>query len=234
MRTYADACGITRALDVIGERWAIPVIRELLFGPRRYSDLAATLPGVSTNILSSRLRELTEAGVVAKRRLPRPAAATVYELTAWGADLEPALLALGRWAAGTAVDPDGQTLSLSSFALSLKTTFDPIAAAEVTTVMRLVMYDDVFDSRISAGTFAIGRSLESGSSAPGTRAQPTTGQPPVQLHGSPQDLAAVVYGDAGSATTAIPGGVRIDGPPGTLKTFASCFSIPQSPTKGIS
>src|SRR5690625_7752275 len=89
MRTYGDACGITRALDLIGERWALPVVRELLLGPRRYSDLREALPGISTNILGSRLKELTEAGVVHRRRLGPPAAATVYELTAWGAQLEP-------------------------------------------------------------------------------------------------------------------------------------------------
>src|SRR5690625_6012476 len=71
MRTYGDACGITRALDLIGERWALPVVRELLLGPRRYSDLREALPGISTNILGSRLKELTEAGVVHRRRLDR-------------------------------------------------------------------------------------------------------------------------------------------------------------------
>ena len=231
MRTYADACGIARALDVIGERWAIPVIRELIFGPRRYSDLAATLPGVSTNILSSRLRELTEAGVVAKRRLPRPAAATVYELTAWGADLEPALLALGRWAAGTAVDPDGQTLSPSSFALSLKTTFDPIAAAEVTMDVGLVMDDDVFDSCISAGTFVIRRSLEPGSIDPKTRAQPTAGQS-MQLRGHPKDLADIIHGNTDPASPTTFGDILLDGSPDDVTIFASCFSIPPSPTEG--
>jgi len=95
MRSYGDACGITRALDLIGERWAIPVVRELILGPRRYSDLAAALPGVSTNILGSRLKELTAAGVVRKRRLGPPAAVTVYELTAWGTQLEPILIQLG-------------------------------------------------------------------------------------------------------------------------------------------
>ncbi|GAA1530548.1 helix-turn-helix domain-containing protein [Brevibacterium picturae] len=233
MRTYADACGITRALDVIGERWAIPVIRELLFGPRRYSDLAAALPGVSTNILSSRLRELTEAGVVAKRRLPRPAAATVYELTSWGVELEPTLISLGRWAAGTAVDPEEQTLSPSSFALSLKTTFDPVAAAEVTMDVRLVMDDDVFDSRVSAGTFAIRRSLDPGSNDPRTGRQPTTGQS-MQVSGHPQDLADAVYGNADLAAPTILGEVRLDGAPGLFETFASCFSIPPLPTEGPS
>src|SRR5699024_3353215 len=188
MRRYADACGIARALDIVGERWAIPVIRELIFGPRRYSDLAAALPGVSTNILGSRLRELAEAGIVSKRRLPRPAAATVYELTDWGAQLEPALISLGRWAAHTPFDPQVQALSASSFALSLKTTFDPEAAAGVMMNVRLVMDDDVFDSWISAGTFAIGRALECTPVAPGTGRQPSTALQE-QRHGIHEDLA---------------------------------------------
>src|SRR5690625_6272693 len=114
MRTYGDACGITRALDLIGERWALPVVRELLLGPRRYSDLREALPGISTNILGSRLKELTEAGVVHRRRLGAPAAATVYELTAWGAQLEPILLQLGRWVAHTPVDLDRKSTRLNS------------------------------------------------------------------------------------------------------------------------
>ena len=98
-RTYGDACGIPRALDRVGERWALMVIRELVLGPKRFTDLRTGLPGASPNVLAQRLRELEHAGVVRRRRLPPPAASQVYELTDWGRELEPVLLALGRWGA---------------------------------------------------------------------------------------------------------------------------------------
>src|ERR1700684_2381520 len=96
-RSYGDSCGIARGLDAVGERWALLVVRELVLGPKRFTDLRAGLPRVGPDMLAARLRELETAGVVRRRTLPAPAASKVYELTAWGAELAPALLALGRW-----------------------------------------------------------------------------------------------------------------------------------------
>jgi DNA-binding HxlR family transcriptional regulator len=96
-RSYEDACTIARALDVVGERWALLVVRELLLGPQRFSDVRRALPGASSNLVTDRLRELAGHGVVARRKLPPPAGSTVYELTAWGRELEPVVLALGAW-----------------------------------------------------------------------------------------------------------------------------------------
>jgi len=98
-KRYAQYCPMAHALELVGERWALLVVRELLNGPKRYTDLAAALPGIGTNILAGRLRDLEEGGVVQKRRLPPPAAANVYELTAYGEELREALYALGRWGA---------------------------------------------------------------------------------------------------------------------------------------
>ncbi len=98
-RTYGDACGIPRALDRVGERWALLIVRELVLGPKRFTDLKTGLPNASPNVLSQRLRELEDDGVVRRRKLPPPAAARVYELTEWGLELEPVLSAprpLGR------------------------------------------------------------------------------------------------------------------------------------------
>ena len=215
MRSYADACGITRALDVVGERWAVPVVRELIFGPRRYSDLAAALPGVSTNILGSRLKELTTAHVVAKRRLPPPAATTVYELTPWGAALEPALIALGRWAAHTPTDLERQAFSASSFALSLKTTFDPLAAAGVHLDLSLVMGSDVFDAHIDDGDFSIRR-------AEATHAQ-------VHLQAGPKELATLVYQRLDPAEELRRGAVQISGSLESVEAFIRCFTLPERP-----
>ena len=102
-RWYDDACGTAHALDLVGERWALLVMRELMFGPKRFSDLRASLPGISANVLTQRLEGLEAAGVLVRRRLPPPAAAQVYELTAWGYESEPIFQALGRWAARSPV-----------------------------------------------------------------------------------------------------------------------------------
>ena len=96
-RTYNDRCGIARALDAVGDRWALLVVRELLLGPKRFTDLRAGLPRVSPDVLAQRLRELEEHGVVRRDHLPPPAASHVYELTERGRELEPVILALGRW-----------------------------------------------------------------------------------------------------------------------------------------
>ena len=96
-RSYAQRCGIAGALDVVGERWAALVIRDLLVGPLRFGDLLAGLPGIGSNTLTARLKQLEAAGVVARRPVPLPDRGTVYELTGYGRELEPVLLALGRW-----------------------------------------------------------------------------------------------------------------------------------------
>jgi DNA-binding HxlR family transcriptional regulator len=98
-KRYAQYCPVAHALELVGERWALLVVRELLHGPKRYTDLADGLPGIGTNILAGRLRDLEEAGIIQKRRLPPPAAANVYELTPYGEELREPLYALGRWGA---------------------------------------------------------------------------------------------------------------------------------------
>src|SRR5918992_576666 len=95
MRTYCDGCAAAHALDLVGERWALLVVRELLLGPKRFTDLPAGLPNVSPNVLAQRLRELERAGVVRRRKLAPPAASRVYELTDWGLELEPVVISLG-------------------------------------------------------------------------------------------------------------------------------------------
>ncbi len=106
-RSYRDGCPIARALDVVGERWALLVVRELLFGPQRFSDLRRALPGASSNMLTDRLRELESHGVLHRRALPPPAGSTVYELSSRGRDLERVLDALGEWGALEPTPPDG-------------------------------------------------------------------------------------------------------------------------------
>lgn len=135
-RSYDDPCGIARALDRVGERWALLVVRELLLGPKRFTDLRMGLPSASPNVLSQRLKELEEAGVVQRRQLAPPAAATVYELTAWGRELEPVILSLARWGSRVTPLPTGE-LSVDALLLALKTTFDASAAEGLRALLEL-------------------------------------------------------------------------------------------------
>jgi DNA-binding HxlR family transcriptional regulator len=131
-RSYHDACPIGRSLDVVGERWALLVVRELLLGPQRFGDLRHALPGVSSNLLTDRLRELAAHGVVRRRKLPPPAGATVYELTDSGKELEPVLLALGQWGARMPL-PESPNLSATSVLLYLRGSRRPDPAGPVVT-----------------------------------------------------------------------------------------------------
>src|SRR3954447_3511793 len=127
-RTYGDRCGVARALDVVGERWALLIVRELLLGPKRFTDLRAGLPHVSPAVLSQRLRELEEAGVLQRTTLPPPAGSRVYELTDRGLGLEPVVLALGRWGSAAPVPPGEPRMSEDALVIALKTMIDPAAA----------------------------------------------------------------------------------------------------------
>jgi DNA-binding HxlR family transcriptional regulator len=118
-RSYCDVCPIARALDVIGERWALLVVRELLLGPQRFSDLRRALPGASSNLLTDRLRELEGHGVLRRRTLPPPAGSSVYELTERGHELEPVLDTLGMWGRRQAPPANG-SLSATSALLYMR------------------------------------------------------------------------------------------------------------------
>ncbi|CAL9390128.1 winged helix-turn-helix transcriptional regulator [Streptomyces sp. NPDC090994] len=131
-RSYDQYCSAARALDVVGDRWTLLIVRELLAGPRRYTDLHADLPGVSTDVLASRLKDMERDGLTTRRRLPPPAAAYVYELTARGRELLPVLQALGGWGAGE-MDERRPTDALRAhwFALPLLSALDGEGVVEV-------------------------------------------------------------------------------------------------------
>jgi DNA-binding HxlR family transcriptional regulator len=135
-RRYHDPCGIARALDVIGDRWALLVVRELIFGPKRFVQLRAGLHGISPNVLSQRLDELERAGVVRRDVLDPPASVAVYELTGRGLALEPVLLELGRWGSQEEVTTSAE-LSVDALLLAAKTVFDPAAAPAATFALRV-------------------------------------------------------------------------------------------------
>lgn len=156
-RSYFDPCGIARALDAVGERWALLVVRELMLGPKRFTDLRAGLPGISTDILAERLRELEEVGVLSRATLPAPAAAKVYQLTARGRELRPVLLALGRWGSRQPFGEIRQELGTDAFAMALPTVFDAAAAQTLDTTVALDIGDDVVMVGVRHGLLSMAR-----------------------------------------------------------------------------
>jgi DNA-binding HxlR family transcriptional regulator len=179
-RRYDDACATAHAMDLVGERWALLVIRELMFGPKRFSDLRTDLPGISANVLTQRLEGLEAAGIVTRRKLPPPTPVQLYELTEWGAEAEPIFQSLGRWAARSPLHDPTLPFSASSLFLSFRTMFDPARAGELEASIGFRIGKERFVVRIAEGRLtAERRSFE--------RAD-------VVFAGTAATIAAVVYG----------------------------------------
>jgi DNA-binding HxlR family transcriptional regulator len=155
-RTYGEACGLAHALDLVGERWAMLVVRELLLGPKRFSDLGAGLAGASPNVLSERLRQLERVGVVRRRRLGPPARAWVYELTEWGRELEPIMLALGTWGVRSPYLDGAGHVSVDSIVLALRTYFTT-DATDWDASYEVRFGEDRFAVRVSGGAISVER-----------------------------------------------------------------------------
>jgi DNA-binding HxlR family transcriptional regulator len=213
-RTYGDSCGIARALDLVGERWALLVTRELLLGPKRFTDLRNGLGKVGPDILSQRLRELERAGVIRRRRLPPPAAASVYELTDWGQELEPVLLALGRWGSRAALGAQPPPLGVDAFAVALKTTFDPgrpaAARAHGSYGLRLGEHD--FRLTVADDRFDV------------TRERAVT--PTATIETDPGTLAGVLWHGSEPRDAIAAGALRIDGDQDAVRALFDAFAPP--------
>lgn len=210
-RTYQDPCGVARALDAVGERWALLVVRELLLGPKRFSDLRRGLPGISENVLSQRLRELEEAGLVRRRRLGPPASTGVYDLTDRGADLEAVLLALGRWGSGRP-PVTGNELSVDALILALKTTFDPAAAGGLVARYELRIGEDRFRAAVSRGRFDVSRGA--------------AGDPDAVIEGDVTALRSLIFGGSSLGEAIRSGAVRVSGDHGVAARLPGCFIRP--------
>ena len=156
-RSYEDPCGIARALDIVGERWALLVVRELVLGPKRFTDLRTGLPHVGPDVLSQRLRELEQAGILRRGTLPPPAGSKVYELTDRGRGLEPVILALGRWGSRAPFPATDASLSVDAFMIALKTVFDPVAANGLDATFQLVIAEQPFVVTVGSGRLDIVR-----------------------------------------------------------------------------
>jgi DNA-binding HxlR family transcriptional regulator len=213
-RSYGEACRLAYALDLVGERWALLVVRELLLGPKRFTDLRVGLPHASPNILSERLRELEQTGVVHRRKLPPPAASQVYELTAWGRELEPVVTQLGVWGARSPVPPEHREIGPDSIVLALRSLFDTEAAGELEASYELLIGEDRYRVDISCGELTLGRSELEG---PASRIE-------VDEAGT---LAAVLAGQLPLDEALASGGLKIEGSKKDARRFLKLFPMPE-------
>jgi len=212
-RSYGDACRFAHALDLVGERWALLVVRELLLGPKRYTDLREGLPRASTNILAERLRELERGGVVRRRKLPPPAGVSVYELTEWGAELEPIVTRLGAWGARSPFPPDAETIGADSIVLALRSLFDPEAAGAMVATFELRLGEDVF--HVDVGDWEI--ELHRGEAE----------NPDAAIETDPGTLAAVLTGQLPLDQALESGAVAIEGGRRAVSRFLRLFPMPE-------
>lgn len=212
-RSYDDACAAAHALDLVGERWALLVMRELMFGPRRFSELRAALPGISANTLDQRLEGLERSGIVQRRKLPPPASVQVYELTPWGYEAEPIFVALGRWGARSPLHDPTLPVSTISILLSFRTMFDPSRAGNAAARIGLRFGDEEFLARVSNGTIDVERSSLDGADA-------------IIATQAATAMAAAVYGGVPLATLEKSGALTITGDRRRAERFVTWFTLP--------
>jgi len=183
-------------MDLIGERWSMPLIRELLLGPRRFSDLKTSLNGISANVLTQRLEGLEAAGVLVRRKLPPPASVQVYELTPWGYEAAPIFQALGRWAVRSPYHDPTRPFSPVSLMLSLRTMLSPVAAGDLKAKIQLQMNGEPFFwARNKKGDIRIGRG--------------EIDNPSLTIRGTPSEIASYVYADAPLSSIEMQGDLKL-------------------------
>jgi DNA-binding HxlR family transcriptional regulator len=205
-RGYDDACGTAHALELIGERWALLVLRELMLGSRRFSELRADLPGISANVLTQRLTDLEQRGLVVKKRLPPPASVQVYEATPWGLEAEPIVQALGRWAARSPRHDPTLPISGVSILLSFRTMFDPVRAGNMKATIAFRFGNERYFVTIADGKLVA------------HRGEPEAADLVVTCE--PTMLAAVVYGKQPLDL------VAIEGDRALFQRFVDLFELP--------
>jgi len=212
-RSYGDACGIARALDVVGERWALMVVRELLLGPKRFTDIRAGLPHVSPDVLAQRLRDLEQAGIAHHRRLPPPYGSQVYELTDSGRALEPVLIALGRWGGTYAPPPrDDMCMSLDAYIVSLRTLFDRERAGDFAARIELRLAGERFRVVIADGAVEAGRGELPDADA--------------VIEADPRTLLDVLHGHRRLSDALASDAMRVSGDKRTARRFTELFPLP--------
>ena len=218
-RSYGDPCGIARALDVVGERWALLVVREPVLGPQRFTDLRAHLPGIATDVLSQRLRQLEQAGVLRQTALAAPASGRAYELTPRGRALEPVLHALGRWGSQEGFEGVRHDMSVDAFAVALSTVFDPAKAHGLDTTLALVVDGDTLVAEVHDDSFDIRRGPSE--------------QPDARLEGSVAALREMLWRGRSLADAEADGSVTVGGLRSVVRKFLTLFPPPVPPRTSI-
>jgi DNA-binding HxlR family transcriptional regulator len=214
-RSYGQFCGFARALELVGERWTLLVVRDLVRGPKRFTELRRGLPRIPTNILSARLKELEDAGVLRRRVLPRPAAGVVYELTGYGQELEDIVLRLGLWGARSLGDPrPDDIVTTDSLILALRATFLPEAAGDLRAGYQLNLGDVVVHARIDQGSLEVGEGPLAGAD--------------LVIETGPA-IRALLSGEVSPGEAVQTGCVRLTGDPDLLTRFVEAFHIPPAP-----
>jgi DNA-binding HxlR family transcriptional regulator len=203
---------VAHALELVGERWALLVLRELMLGAKRFGDLKDGLPGISANVLSHRLDELEHAGLVTRRKLPKPAAVWVYDLTHWARDLEPIMQTLGRWAARDPQHRKDLHFGTTSLILSLRTNFDPSLADGVQLVIALRPNDESYVARVARKKLAI----EAGEPA----------QADATIAGDSRAFASVTYGGRPLADAVATGDLVVTGTMAAAESFLHLYTLP--------
>jgi DNA-binding HxlR family transcriptional regulator len=211
-RSYGDRCGVARALDLVGERWALLVVRELVLGPKRFTDLRAGLPQVAADVLAGRLRELEQAGIVQRRKLAPPAGSRVYELTSRGVELEPVVLALGRWGSAAPFPSADGAFGADSAVLALKTLFEPSAAGDLDARFELRLGEHRYRLRVRDGRFEAGRG--------------EADRPDAVIATEPDTLAAVLWHGRSLADALASGELQLDGDRTAAERFLGLFPAP--------
>ena len=206
-RRYEDACGLAHALDLIGERWAMLVLRELAYGPRRFSELKADLTGISANVLTQRLTELETRGLVRKTKLPPPASVQVYEATPWGLEAVPMIAALGRWAARSPLHDPTLRMSHVSVIMSFQTLISSERAAGLQARVCFRFGDAAYVTIVADGRLDVERR--------------DADDCDVTFIGAPSDIAAVIHGGAPFEL------IRVEGDMALAERFRTLFPLPE-------
>jgi DNA-binding HxlR family transcriptional regulator len=218
-RTYGQYCGLAQALDLVGERWTLLIVRELLLGPKRYTDLRAALPGIASNLLADRLEHLDQIGLVLRERLPPPTPATVYELTERGRALDTAIVELGRWGGMALGEPQpGQDFRASWFALGMRATFRPGLAAGIDAEYELRIDDETVTFHVA------NREVRAH--------QGSAGSPKLVLETDAQTFLALLAGQLGSKQALNRGAAKLDGPRRELDRVLRIFRFPADQDSG--
>jgi len=210
---YGDACAAAFAMELIGERWSLPIVRELMMGARRFTDIRASLPGLSAKTLTERLETLEGLGIVNRRKLAPPISAQVYDLSEWGRELEPVMQSLGRWAMRSALHDPQLPLTAVSLMLSMRTMLDQNAAEGLELWVAFEVSDEHYAARLRGGELSIHRAAER-MPAPDLRFTAP----------SASDFLPVFYG---KKTPQEAGGhMVIEGDPDLARRFIGLFSLP--------